>query len=79
MTPLMKMYTLGHGFVPPGIHAGGLRYHGMAPAISALVDSGHIEARAYQQNACFEAAHAVRTHRGHHPRAGDEPRHPRGD
>ncbi len=56
MTPLMKMYTLGHGFVPPGIHAGGLRYHGMAPAISALVESGHIEARAYQQNPCFEAA-----------------------
>lgn len=56
MAPMVKMYTLGHAFIPPGIHAGGLRYHGMAPAVSALVKSGHIEARAYQQNPCFEAA-----------------------
>ncbi len=55
LTPLVKMYTLGHGFVPPGIHAGGLRYHGMAPIISLLAKKGLIEARAYHQNAVFEA------------------------
>lgn len=56
MAPIVKMHTLGHTFIPPGIHAGGLRYHGMSPSVSALVDSGHIEARAVQQNATFEAA-----------------------
>ena len=56
MTPLIKMHTLGHTFVPNPIHAGGLRYHGMAPLISALYDAGIYEARAYHQNACFEAA-----------------------
>ena len=56
MTPLTKMHTLGHTFVPPGIHAGGLRYHGMSPIISALVDQGHMEARAYAQTKVFEAA-----------------------
>lgn len=56
MAPIVKMYTLGHSFVPPGIHAGGLRYHGMAPSVSALVDSGHVEARAVHQLATFEAA-----------------------
>src|SRR3990170_1643304 len=55
-TPLMKMYTLGHTFVPPGIHAGGLRYHGMAPSMSALYDAGYIEAKAVKQLASFEAA-----------------------
>jgi tryptophan synthase beta chain len=55
MTPLLMMYTLGHDFRPPSIHAGGLRYHGMAPLISALVKSGHIEPRAYHQTPCFEA------------------------
>ncbi len=55
-TPLMQMHTLGHTFVPPGIHAGGLRYHGMAPIISKLCADGHIEARAYHQNAAFQAA-----------------------
>ena len=55
-TPLMKMHTLGHTFVPPGIHAGGLRYHAMAPLICQLHDSGLIEARAYHQNTVFEAA-----------------------
>ena len=54
-TPMMKMYTLGHSFVPPGIHAGGLRYHGESPIVSALVDEGLIEARAYPQNPTFEA------------------------
>jgi tryptophan synthase beta chain len=56
MTPLVKMHTLGHTFVPPRIHAGGLRYHGMAPTICALVKGGFIEARAYHQNPVFEAA-----------------------
>jgi tryptophan synthase beta chain len=55
-TPLLKMYTLGHGFVPPKIHAGGLRYHGMAPLMSLLVNAGHMEAVAYHQNPVFEAA-----------------------
>ena len=56
MTPLIKMYTLGHSFVPAGIHAGGLRYHGMSPLISALVKGGYIEAVAYPQIPVFEAA-----------------------
>ena len=54
-TPMMKMYTLGRTFVPPGIHAGGLRYHGDSPIVSALVAEGLVEARAYAQNATFEA------------------------
>ena len=56
MTPLMPMYTLGHDFVPPPVHAGGLRYHGDAPMVCALVRAGRIEARAYHQNETFEAA-----------------------
>jgi tryptophan synthase beta chain len=56
LTPLMPMYTLGHGFVPPPVHAGGLRYHGDAPALCALVKAGLVEARAYRQNPTFEAA-----------------------
>ena len=56
MAPIVKMYTLGHTFIPPGIHAGGLRYHGMAPSVSALVDHGDVEARAVQQLETFEAA-----------------------
>ena len=55
-TPLLKMHTLGHSFVPNPIHAGGLRYHGMAPLISHLVESGYIEAKAYHQRATLEAA-----------------------
>ena len=55
-TPLLPMYTLGHDFVPPSIHAGGLRYHGDAPIISALVRSGRMEALAYPQSKTFEAA-----------------------
>jgi len=54
--PVVKMHTLGHTFVPPGIHAGGLRYHGMSPSVSALVEHGDIEARAVPQLATFEAA-----------------------
>ena len=56
MTPLMKMYTLGHSFIPAPIHAGGLRYHGMAPIICHLYDMGVIEAVALRQNPVFEAA-----------------------
>ncbi len=56
MTPLMKMYTLGHDFMPPSIHSGGLRYHGMSPLISQLHNEGIIEAQAYYQNPVFEAA-----------------------
>jgi tryptophan synthase beta chain len=56
MTPLVKMLTLGHTFVPEGIHAGGLRYHGMANLICELYDQGFIEARAYHQNSVFDAA-----------------------
>jgi tryptophan synthase beta chain len=55
-TPLLKMHTLGHGFMPAPIHAGGLRYHGMAPAVCALYDAGLIEAVAVHQNPTFEAA-----------------------
>jgi tryptophan synthase beta chain len=55
MAPLVKMHTLGHDFVPPPIHAGGLRYHGMSPLVSKLVDDGVIEARAVGQVATFDA------------------------
>nr|WP_211177655.1 TrpB-like pyridoxal phosphate-dependent enzyme [Pseudonocardia acidicola] len=55
-TPLLPMYTLGHDFVPPSIHAGGLRYHGDSPLVSALVRDGRIEAVAYPQSTVFEAS-----------------------
>jgi tryptophan synthase beta chain len=55
MTPLLKMYTLGHDFIPPPVHAGGLRYHGMAPIICHLYKLGLVEARAVHQLATFEA------------------------
>jgi tryptophan synthase beta chain len=54
--PVAMMHTVGHGFIPAPVHAGGLRYHGMAPSICALLDQGEVEARAYHQNACFDAA-----------------------
>jgi tryptophan synthase beta chain len=56
LTPLMPMYTLGHDFVPPPVHAGGLRYHGDSPLVCALVKQGLVEARAYRQNETFSAA-----------------------
>ncbi len=56
MAPIAKMYTLGHDFMPPGIHAGGLRYHGASPLVSQLVNAGVVEARAVPQTACFDAA-----------------------
>lgn len=56
MAPIVKMHTLGHSFIPAPIHAGGLRYHGMAPSLSALVDGGYMEAVAVHQLTTFEAA-----------------------
>jgi tryptophan synthase beta chain len=56
MTPLLMMYTLGHAFVPSPIHAGGLRYHGAAPTVSALVKAGVVNAVAYPQKEVFDAA-----------------------
>ena len=56
MAPIVKMHTLGHDFIPPAIHAGGLRYHGMAPTLSALCDAGYIEATAVHQIPTFDAA-----------------------
>ena len=56
MAPIAKMYTLGHTFVPPAIHAGGLRYHGMSPIVSLLYKEGLIEAKAYPQKEVFQAA-----------------------
>ena len=56
MTPLMKMHTLGHDFVPDPIHAGGLRYHGMAPLISHVYELGLMEAESVPQTECFAAA-----------------------
>jgi tryptophan synthase beta chain len=56
LAPIVKMHTLGHTFVPPGIHAGGLRYHGMAPHVCTLYDQGAIEAVAVGQVATFDAA-----------------------
>nr|CAB3468481.1 unnamed protein product [Digitaria exilis] len=56
LTPLMKMHTLGHGFVPDPIHAGGLRYHGMAPLISHVYELGFMDAISIQQTECFQAA-----------------------
>lgn len=56
LTPIMKMYTVGHNFIPPKIHAGGLRYHGDSPIVSQLCKEGIVEAVAYQQREVFEAA-----------------------
>jgi tryptophan synthase beta chain len=56
MAPVAKMHTVGHTFIPAPVHAGGLRYHGMAPSICALLEQGEVEARAYHQNAVFDAA-----------------------
>ena len=56
LTPLVKMHTLGHTFVPPGIHAGGLRYHGMAPMVSHALKEGLMEAQSVGQTECYQAA-----------------------
>ena len=58
-TPLLPMFTLGHDFVPPPIHAGGLRYHGDSPIISLLVKTGRMDAVAYPQGKTFEACTPV--------------------
>lgn len=55
MTPMLAMHSLGHGFIPPPIHAGGLRYHGMAPLVSASVEAGLMTPRTVEQLACYEA------------------------
>jgi tryptophan synthase beta chain len=55
LAPMVKMFTLGHGFMPPGIHAGGLRYHGMSPIVSLMAKKGLIEAKAVNQTSVFEA------------------------
>jgi tryptophan synthase beta chain len=73
MTPLIPMYTLGHDFVPPPVHAGGLRYHGDAPSLCALVKEGMIEAKAIQQTAAFDAAIRFARTEGIIP--GPEPAH----
>jgi tryptophan synthase beta chain len=73
LTPLIPMYTLGHDFVPPPVHAGGLRYHGDAPSLCALVRQGIIEATAVHQTAAFEAA--VRFARAEGIIPGPEPAH----
>jgi len=73
LTPLMPMYTLGHGFVPPPVHAGGLRYHGDAPMVCALLKAGMLEARAYRQNETFAAALDFARHEGIIP--APEPAH----
>ncbi|MFO8079930.1 MAG: TrpB-like pyridoxal phosphate-dependent enzyme [Armatimonadota bacterium] len=67
MTPLLKMHTLGHKFIPAPIHAGGLRYHGCAPQLSLLVDQGVIEPRALPQNDVFEGALMFARTEGHLP------------
>jgi tryptophan synthase beta chain len=56
MTPLLPMYSLGHSFVPPGIHAGGLRYHGMAPLVSEAINEGLLTPLALNQLECYDAA-----------------------
>jgi tryptophan synthase beta chain len=55
LTPMVKMHTLGSSFVPPGFHAGGLRYHGMAPLVSQITDLGYVDPRSYPQLKCFES------------------------
>ena len=65
LTPLVKMYTLGHTFIPPGIHAGGLRYHGGAPQYSLLEHEGVVEAKDMQQLDCFKAAELFARTEGH--------------
>jgi tryptophan synthase beta chain len=73
LTPLMPMYTLGHDFVPPPVHAGGLRYHGDAPSLCGLVKEGIVEARAYAQTDAFAAAVRFAQSEGIIP--GPEPAH----
>ena len=71
LTPLLKMYTLGHDFIPPGIHAGGLRYHGMAPMVSARLQLGSDRGRVGQQTDVLRRRRQLRPLRGHHPGSGE--------
>ncbi|HDD36381.1 MAG TPA: TrpB-like pyridoxal phosphate-dependent enzyme [Archaeoglobus veneficus] len=73
MTPLLKMHTLGHDFMPPPIHAGGLRYHGMAPTLCLLANEGIVKAKAYNQLEVFDAASMFTKAEGHLP--APEPSH----
>lgn len=67
LTPLLKMHTLGHSYMPAPIHAGGLRYHGDAPIVCNLAAEGLVDARAYFQNDCFEAARLFQATEGFLP------------
>ena len=78
MTPLMPMYTLGHDFVPPPVHAGGLRYHGDAPSLSALVRAGPRRGHGNRTDGGLRGSRAFRPVRGDHPRAGARARDPGG-
>jgi tryptophan synthase beta chain len=78
LTPLVKMHTLGCRFIPPGIHAGGLRYHGMAPLVSHVMDLRLIEARSVQQLDAFAAGASICLRRRYHSGPGSQPRHRRG-
>ncbi len=73
LTPLLRMHTLGHDFVPPPIHAGGLRYHGMAPTLCLLANHGIVKAKAYNQVEVFDAASIFVKTEGHLP--APEPAH----
>ena len=77
-TPLLMMYTLGHKFMPPSIHSGGLRYHGMSPMVSHALKLGLIEAEAYHQTKVFEAGTLFRADGGHRAGAGIRARDRRG-
>ncbi|MEJ7702715.1 MAG: hypothetical protein WKF47_03150 [Geodermatophilaceae bacterium] len=79
MTPLMKMHTLGHDFIPDPIHAGGLRYHGMSPLISHIYELGLLEAVVQAAVGLLRRRRAVRPHRGHRAGARTHPRAGRGD
>jgi tryptophan synthase beta chain len=79
MTPLLPMYTLGHTFVPAKIHAGGLRYHGAGVIVSQLLKDGIIEAAGGGPDRDLRGGRALCQGRGHHPRAGSQPRHRPGD
>ncbi len=77
MTPLIKMHTLGHDFIPEPIHAGGLRYHGMSPLVSLLKEGGHIEAQGRPSAVGVRRGRHVRPRGGHPPGAGADPCDPR--
>ena len=78
IAPLLPMHTLGHGFVPEPIHAGGLRYHGMAPLVSHLVQRGPGRGRRLRPERVLPRGRPLRPHRGHHPGARAVARDPRG-